>query len=149
MAWTREAADACDRIFQGYAQEYLDHVHKLSDEYRAAVYPRGVQPVWEPVSSDSDYSSDRAPLSPPASPRGEGPDLSRTAWDRRKWSDLSQGIETRDSGFDSYQKWRSQMMAEHASKVLPTLSSLEKPDVRKKQRRPAVIVSERLVQIDL
>ena len=88
-------------------------------------------------------------MSPPASPRGERPDLSIKAWDRRKWSDLSQGIEARDSGFDNYQTWRSQMMAEHASKVLPTISPPEKPDIRKKQRRSTAVVSERSVQMNL
>ena len=105
MSWDRAAADAFD-ILRGYTQEYLDEVHKRADDYRAFLDARGPQPPWEPAESDSDFSEpDGAPLSPPTSPKSEGPDLSKGAWGRRMLADLARGIETRDSGFDKYETW--------------------------------------------
>ena len=143
MSWNREAYDAFHRLL-GYSQENLNHVHKAADEYRARLDARGPQPPWEPAESDSEFSdTDGAPRSPPQSPKGDGPDLSMVAWDRRKWSDLSLGIEPRDSGFDNFETWRCHVLSEHAQKVLPTSTSLQKSGVRKKPRRPAVTISER------
>ena len=148
MSWDRAADDAFKRLL-GYSQERLDRIHKAADERRAMLEARDPQPSFEWVDSDSDFDdADRALLSPPPSPKGDGPDLSITAWDRRKWSDLARGIETRDSGFDNFETWRCHVISEHAQKVLPISTPSKKSGVRK-NRRPAVIVSERQVQVDL
>ena len=139
---SRAEVDAFRRLL-GYSQEYLDEVHKCADEERARMGP----PVrWEMASSsDSEFSdADRTPLTPPKSPKGDGPNLSQTAWARRIWSDLSVGIESHDTGFDDYEKWRSYTISEHAKRVVPVSTSLERSGIRKKKRRPAVMLSERL-----
>ena len=100
MAGSRKEYDAIHRLL-GYSQEDLDYVHNAAEARLAA---RGPQPFWEPASSDSDFSDTGATLlTPPSSPKGDGPDLSMKAWDRRKWSDLAQGIELDDSGFHNYE----------------------------------------------
>ena len=137
-AWTREALDAFHRLL-GFSQERLDCIHELADRYPRACLER----TYEPAESDTDSSDDGAPLSPPPSPRGRGPGLSVKAWTRRINADRARGIRVWDTGFDDYAKWRSQMKSEHAHKALSTSSLLRKPGVRKKQRRPAIAVSER------
>lgn len=127
-------SDAFDRLL-GYSQTYLDRVHKAAKEYRDMLDARGPQPPWEPAESDSDFSDAAgAPPSPPPSPRPEGPNLSRGAWSRRILADLAKRIEPRDSGFDNYDRWRSQMMSEYSQKVPSTLEQ---------QAHPTVAVPER------
>ena len=136
--WTREALDAFNRLL-GHSQEYLDRVHELADRY-----PRpNLERTYEPAESDTDSSDNGAPLSPPPSPRGRGPDLSRKAWARRINADHARGIHVWDTGLDDYAKWRSQMKSEHAHKVSSTFSLLRKSGVRKNQRRSAITVSGR------
>ena len=136
--WTREALDAFNRLL-GHSQEYLDRVHELADRY-----PRpNLERTYEPAESDTDSSDNGAPLSPPPSPRGRGPDLSRKAWARRINADNRRGLGPWDTGFDDYAKWRSEMKLEHARKVLSTSNLLRKSGVRRKQRAPTIIVSER------
>ena len=143
MSWDRAAYDAFDRQL-GYSQEYLDRVHKGAEEYRAVLDARGSQ-LWEPAESDTDLDDAHlAPLSPPPSPRGDRPDLSEGAWGRRILADLSRGIEVRDSGFDNFEKWRSQMISEHVQKILPTPCPSKKSNVRRRQCRRGIRVTERL-----
>lgn len=149
MVWDRTANDAFLRLL-GHTQEDLDSGHEVADEYRAKLAARGTQPPYEPAESDSDFDDAHfAPLSPPPSPRSEGPDLSEGAWGRRRLADLARGIEPKDSGFDSYETWRSQMIAEHAQKVLPTPTPSQKSRVRRRDRRPTVTISERYVHMNL
>ena len=138
---SRAECDAVSRLL-GYSQEYLDEVHRLADEGRARMGPLV---RWEMASSsDSDFSdADHAPLTPPKSPKGDGPNLSQTAWARRVYSDLSIGIESRDTGFDDYEKWRSYTLSEHAKKSAPVSAPLKSRGIRKKRRRPAVMQSDR------
>lgn len=125
MSWDRAASDAFSRLL-GYSQEYLNEVHKRSEEYQAALDARGFPPpeTWEPASSsDSDSDDARfAPLSPPRSPRlprsRERLDLSRAAWSRRLLRDAARHIDSRDRGFDKYETWRAQMISEHEQKAL-------------------------------
>ena len=144
MPTKREEYDAF-RVLLGESQERLDEIHKLADEYRARIGP----PVrWEPGSSDSDLDTDHVPLTPPESPKREdhfsnGPDLSIKAWNRRKWSDLSIGIETRDSGFDDFETWRAHVISEYHAKALPIPTSIHKTGVCKKRRRTDITNSER------
>lgn len=144
MSWNREANDEFLTLI-GYSQEYLDSVHKGADEYRAMLAKRGTQPPWEPAESDTE-SEAGALLSPPPSPKGDGPDLSRAAWGRRIFSDLAQQIESRDRGFDSYERWRSHLIAEHVTKVSPSTRASQK---RRRPRRRSCFftpVSERSVR---
>lgn len=135
MAWalTREQSDAIQRLFYGRSQEYLDRVHENADSLRAFLAARGPPPIWYPLSdSDTEFSdADGAPMSPPPSPkepRDENVlDLSEKAWVRRKWIDLSQGIEARDSGFNNYETWRNHMISEHAKRNLPSPASSQTP----------------------
>ena len=138
---TRAECDAFSRLL-GCSQEYLDEVHRRADEGRARLGPLV---RWEPASSsDSESDDDHTPLTPPKSPKGDGPDLSRKAWSRRLYSDASIGIESYETGFNNYEKWRSYMISEHAKRVVPVSTSLEKSGVRKRKRRSAVTLSERL-----
>lgn len=112
----------------GYDQEYLDRN----------------PPVFAWTDSDSDFSDgDRAPLTPPQSPTGDGPDLSWKAWTKCKWANMSRGIQPRDSGFAEYETWKSYILSQHPRKVLPALTPLRRPGVRKKRRPPPISVSER------
>jgi len=98
----------------GHSQEDLNRGHEVAGEYRALLAARGPQSPWEAAESDSDFDDAYlAPLRPPPSPRREGPDLSESAWGRRRLADLARRIEPKDCGFDSYETWRSQMIAEH------------------------------------
>lgn len=141
MAWDRAAHDAFN-LMLGESQERIDLVHKIADEFRAAREAQGPQRDWEGPGSDSDSD---APITPPQSPRreGDGPDISWRAWDRRKWVDISRGIEPKDTGFDKYETWRVHMLSEHAKKVVPKPISPPVSEVSKSGRRPAVPVSER------
>ena len=82
-------------------------------------------------------------LWPPQSPKGDGPDLSQKAWARRIYSDLSIGIQTDETGFNNFETWRSHTISEHAKRVVPDSTSLEKSGIRKRQRRPTLVPSER------
>ena len=153
MVLSRTESDALDRLFGGYSQEYLDRVHEDADKLRAIIAARGPPPIWYPCDSDSDFEdTNGAPISPPQSPKDEDVlDISVRAWDRRVWSDLSQGIEPRDTGFNNFETWRSHMISEHAKKrILPNSTSMKKPDVIKKSSsRPVLKASDRLVVINL
>lgn len=151
MPLTRAESDAIDRLF-GESQENLDRLHKDAEEVRARIEARGPPPIWYPCDSDSDLEdTNGAPMSPPQSPKDDNVlDISVKAWDRRIWTDLSQGIEPRDTGFNKFETWRSHMISEHAKRILPTFTSLQKPEVIKKpSSRPVVIASDRLVSMNL
>lgn len=147
MVLNRAESDAMHRLL-GYSQDYLDRVHKDADELRAKIEARGPPPIWYPCDSDSDFEDNSgAPMSPPQSPKDENVlDISAKAWHRRKWIDLSQGIEPRDTGFNNFETWRSHVISEHAKKPLPTSTLLKKSEVIKKSSTQAVLrPSHRLV----
>ena len=142
MAWTREADDAFHRLL-GYSQEYLDYTHKFADGYRAHVQARQAQfPPWEWASSDSDLETDNVPPTPPESPKGDGPNLSVSAWERRIWTDRARGVESRETGFNDFDKWRAHVISEH-QKALPASTPVHKPGERKKRCSAVATVSKR------
>lgn len=125
----RMESDAFHTLFLGYSQEYLDGIHKAADERKARFrLPEDFQPICYPYDSDSDFEDiDGAPMSPPRSPKEvKMIDVSVSAWNRRKLSDLAQGIETRDTGFDNYHLWQSCAVAEQWESVWAASKSLQK-----------------------
>ena len=153
MVLTREESDAIDRTFDGVSQEFLDKVHEHAEKLRAVIEARGPPPIWHPFDdTDSEFDDvDGAPMSPPPSPKDENVlDLSRNAWIRRKYIDLSQRIFPEDTGFDKYETWRSHEISEHAKRNPPPSTSSGKPDVIKKSSsQPVFIASNRLVYANL
>ena len=127
----------------GTSQEDLDRRQRKADERRAwrlAHYgaPRAFE--WTDVSD----SEDGALITPPESPRGDGPDLSTKAWMNRFWGDIQRGIEPRDTGFGDYETWKAHVLSGNTSNVVPTSAPLPKPGVcNKRRRRPATTISER------
>lgn len=135
MPWDRAAYDAFQRLL-GTSQEELDRRHREADELRAwRLAHDGPPKVFE--WTDASDPEDGAPITPPESPKGDSPDLSFRAWQKRIWADLSRGIHDRDTGFNNYETWKSYVLSESTSTLLP------KPEVRKKRRRPITTISER------
>ena len=129
----RMESDAFHRLL-GYSQEYLDRIHKLADERRASFrLHKDFQPICYPYDSDSDFEDDDgAPMTPPRSPKEvKMIDVSESAWNRRKLSDLARGIEPRDSGFDNYHLWQSYVVSEQYEKAMfpsKASKSLQEPE---------------------
>ena len=144
--WTQKAEDAFNRGL-GYSQEYLDAIRNGAAELRAKREARGPLPVFEPYSSDSelDLEHDNLPLTPPQSPKRDGLDLSRKAWQRSTWGDLSRGMDPSDIiGWGAFEVWQSHMVSKHAPELSASTSlPKSKPNPPGKRARPAIPVSER------
>lgn len=128
----------------GTSQEEIDRRHREADELRARRLARDGPPeIFE--WTDASFSEDGVPMTPPESPKGDGPDVSTKAWMNRIWADLSRGIEDHDSGFNDYETWKSHVLSESAPKVMSTSTSslFPKLGVSRKRRRPTPTISER------
>ncbi len=141
MAWTREETDARN-LALGFSLANIESTHSFADKftrYYAAQHPAPECPL---VLSDSD-SDDGALPSPPVSPKGDGPDLSKIAWFASEWADIARGIDPRESGSGDYKVWQSKMQAQHTVKGLTTSSLSKKSAEPEKQRGPAVKATKR------
>ena len=145
MSWDRATDDAFNRLL-GYSQEELDRFHEKVDELRAWRKAHDPQSDFEWTESDSE--PDGAPITPPDSPKGDSPDLSTKAWIKRKWADLSRGIEPCDSGFDNYETWKSYVLSENTGQILPASAPLQQSSIRKTRRRFVPAFSERQAQLE-
>ena len=119
----------------GTSHEELDRRQREADELRAWRLAHDGPPKVFEWTDASD--SEGVPMTPPKSPKGDDPDLSIRAWNKRIFADLSRGVEPCDTGFDDYDTWKSHHLSETAPKVLPTSAPLPKPGICKKRRRPA------------
>lgn len=149
MPFDQALCDAFHRM-GGASQESLDRSWKIADELRAIYAARDAQPVPIIDWTDSELEVDNEPLTPPESPRDpNGPDLSRKAWHNRTWADMGRGTRPEDSGFHTYEGWRSYAIAEHAKKhaaanvPTPHPSTHSKPTPPKKRSLRAVEFTER------
>ena len=98
---SREESNAWLGLF-GKSQDYIDEINRARDDYRAK-HADDSQPLWEgPETETESEDVDGAPLSPPASPKGDGPDLSFKAYRRRMWLDLSRGLPSEDCAFEVF-----------------------------------------------